>query len=73
MFKRLWQWIKKPHGLWLIPVYLFSACVIVCAIVLSAVGQGKVYDVVAYVFYALSAVMLGYCIYTLVIIAPKIK
>ena len=73
MFKRLWQWIKKPHGLWLIPLYIFSAAVIACAVVLSVVGQGKGYDIVAYIFYALAAVMLGYCIYTFVLIAPKAK
>ncbi|MDE6189738.1 MAG: hypothetical protein K2G37_05585 [Clostridia bacterium] len=73
MLKKLWQWIKNPRGLLLIPLYLFSACVIACAIVLSVVGQDKGYDVLAYIFYVLAAVMLGYCIYTIVVIAPRIK
>lgn len=73
MLKKLWEWIKRPHGWVLIPFYLFTAICIAGAIVFSIVGQGTDYDFVAYIFYGLAAVTLGYTVYTVVIFVPLIK
>lgn len=73
MFKKLWEWIKRPHGWVLIPFYLFTTVCIAIAIILSVVGQSTGLAVVSYVFYGLAAVTLGYTVYTLVIFVPIIK
>lgn len=73
MFKKLWEWIKHPHGWVLIPHYILTAISVAGSIVFSFANQGKSYDIVAYIFYAIAAVTLGYTAYTIVIFAPKIK
>ncbi len=73
MFKKLWEWIKHPHGWALLPFYIIAAISIAGSIVFSIIGQGKGYGFVAYIFYGLAAVTLGYTVYTIVIFAPKIK
>lgn len=73
MFKKLWEWIKRPHGWVLIPFYLFTIVCIALAITFSIVGQGTGFSVISYVFYGLAAVTLGYTVYTLVIFVPIIK
>lgn len=73
MIKNLWEWIKHPHGLGLIPFYIFSVICITIAIVLTIVGQGTSYNFVAYIFYGLAAITFGYTVYTIIIFAPKIK
>lgn len=71
--KRLWEWIKHPHGWVLIPFYLFTAICIAGSIVFSLIGQDTAFDFVAYVFYAFAAVTFGYTVYTIVIFAPIAK
>ena len=71
--KKLWEWIKKPHGTPLFLFYVFSAAFIACAIVFSVLGQDNGYGVIAYVFYGLAAVSLGYSVYTIVVFFPCIK
>lgn len=73
MLRKIWEWIKHPHGWMLIPFYIFTAICIAIAIVLTVVGLGTSYGFVAYIFYALAALALGYTVYTVVIFAPKIK
>ena len=73
MFKRLLEWLKRPHGWALILLYLFTVLCIAIAILFSIVGQGKSYDFVAYIFYAFAAISLGYSVYTIVIYAPAAK
>ncbi|MDE6274685.1 MAG: hypothetical protein K2L87_06530, partial [Clostridiales bacterium] len=73
MFKKLWEWIKHPHGWALLPLYLFTAICIAGSIVFSIIGQGTSYDFVAYIFYVLAAITLGYTVYTIVRYAPTAK
>lgn len=73
MLKKLWEWIKRPRGWKLIPVYLLTAVFIAGAVALSILGQDTGYEVLAYVFYALAALSLGYTVYTLVLFVPAIK
>lgn len=73
MFKKLWEWIKHPHGWQLLLFYIFTAICIAGAIVFSIVGLDKSYGFVTYIFYALAAVTFGYTIYTLIIFVPKLK
>lgn len=73
MFKKLIGWLKRPHGWVLIPFYMFTVACIAGAIVFSIIGQDKSYGFVAYIFYALAAITLGYSVYTIVIYAPSAK
>lgn len=73
MFKKLWEWIKRPHGWLLIPFYIFTLICISGAIVFSIIGQGTSYDFVAYSFYGMAAITLGYTVYTIVVYAPAAK
>lgn len=73
MFKRLWEWIKYPHGWALLPLYLLTAGCIAGAIVLSIVGQSAGFEIAAYILYAFAAILLGYTIYTIVRYASTAK
>lgn len=73
MFRKLWEWIKRPRGWVLIPFYIFTIVCIALAITFSIVGQSTGFSVISYVFYGLAAVTLGYTVYTLVIFVPIIK
>lgn len=73
MFKKLWEWIKHPHGWALIVFYVITAGCIAGAIVFSIVGQGTNYDFAAYLFYVLAAITLGYTVYTVVLFVPVVK
>lgn len=73
MFKKLWEWVKHPHGWLLIPFYIFTAVSIACAIVFSIIGQDTSYDFVAYICYGLAAITFGYTVYTIIIFVPTIK
>lgn len=72
MLKKLWQWIKRPHGWALIPVYIFTAAFIAAAIAFTVVDSES-FSFVAYIFYALAAISLGYSVYTVVVYAPVFK
>lgn len=73
MFKKLLEWIKRPHGWTLILFYVFTALCIAGSIVCSIILHNTAYSFVAYVFYVIAAVTLGYAIYTIVIYAPIVK
>lgn len=73
MFKKLRDWIKRPHGWGLILFYLFTAVCIGGSILFSIIGEGKSYSFVSYIFYVFAAITLGYTVYTIVIYAPKIS
>lgn len=73
MIKKLWEWIKHPHGYGLIPFYIFSVICITVAIVLTIARQDTSYNFVAYIFYGIAAITFGYTVYTVIIFAPKIK
>lgn len=73
MRKKLWEWIKRPRGFGLAAFYVVAAFCIAGAIVSSICGQEWGNGAVAYVFYALAAVTLGYTVYTAVIFLPAAK
>lgn len=73
MFKKLWEWIKHPHGWVLIPFYIFTVICIAISIVFTVVGRGTSYDFVTYIFYVCAAITLGYTVYTVVIFAHDMK
>lgn len=70
--KKIWEWIKRPHGLLLIPFYLVTLAAVIGAIIF-AVGGDAEYAFLAYIVYAVAAVTLGYAVYTLVLFAPRAK
>lgn len=72
MFKRLWEWIRRPHGWRLVLVYLFTAVCIASALYFCAVGA-EGYGAAPYIVYGLAAVTLGYTVYTCVLYVPKIR
>lgn len=68
------EWLKKPHGIALVLVYIFTVIFIGLAILsMFYKGDSVVVKILSYIVYALSAVGLGYSIYTIVIYAPRIK
>lgn len=71
--RKLWEWIKHPHGAALIAFYICTAIFIAGAIVFSVIGTNESYGFAAYIFYGLAAVTLGYTVYTLVLFVPKWK
>lgn len=73
MFKRLLEWIRRPHGWRLVLFYLFTAGCIAGALYFCAVGAEGGYGVAPYIFYGLAAVTLGYTVYTVVLFVPKIR
>lgn len=73
MFKKIWEWIKHPHGWMLIPTYILTAVAVAGSIVFTVVDNSAKYDIIAYIFYAFAALTFGYTVYTIVIFAPKIK
>lgn len=73
MFKKLLEWLKRPRGWTLILFYVFTVICIAGSIVASIIWHDTSYGFVAYVFYVLAAVTLGYAVYTIVIYAPTVK
>ncbi|MDE6505532.1 MAG: hypothetical protein K2L42_06675 [Clostridia bacterium] len=73
MLKKLRDWIKHPHGPTLVVFYVFTAGCIAGAILFTIIGQDTSYGFVAYIFYALAAVTLGYTVYSLVVSVPAAK
>lgn len=73
MFKKLWAWIKHPHGLALVLFYIFTVICIAGAILFSIIGQTTGLGFVAYIFYAFAAITFGYTVYTVAIIFPTVK
>lgn len=71
MFKKLWNKIKQPHGIWLVLFYIFFVFVTAGTIVLVVLVPKQ--TVGHYVLYALAAVMLTYFVYSIVYFAPKMK
>ncbi len=65
------KWLKRPSGIFLIPLYILAAYFIASAIILTAISDKNVIlEILAYVFYALSAVFLAYSVYTVIIFVP---
>lgn len=65
------KWLKRPHGLFLIPLYILAVYFIVSAILFTTAKEGYVVlEILSYVFYAFSAIFLAYSVYTVVLFIP---
>lgn len=71
MLKRLWEWIKRPHGWQLVVLYIVTALAVAGAI--AACIEVQLFGYFAYILYFVAAATLGYSVYTIVRCAPKIK
>jgi hypothetical protein len=68
------EWVKHPHGLWLLLFYAVAVIIIASAITLSVVALDIFpWNVITYILYVLAAISFGYTVYTVVIFIPKIK
>jgi len=70
-FKKIWNKIKNPHGIWLAIFYVFFVLITAGTIVLVCLVQKQ--TVWHYILYAVAAIMLTYFVYTMVIFVPKMK
>lgn len=65
--KKLLVWLKHPHGWGLILVYLVAALLIAGAVSFAVLSPaGGIFVYISYLFYLLSAVALGYVVFTTV-------
>ena len=71
IFKKIWNKIKKPHGIWLVLFYVFFTLITAGTIVLVCLIQKQ--TIWHYILYFLAAFFLTYFVYTMVIFAPKMK
>lgn len=66
-------WLRRPHGIGLVVVYLLTVAACVASVVLVVAGESTASDVLSYVLFGVAAILLGYAVYTIVIYAPKIR
>ena len=71
IFKKIWNKIKNPHGIWLVLFYVFFALITAGTILLVCLIQKQ--TVWHYILYCLAALFLTYFVYTMVIFVPKMK
>lgn len=72
--RKISEILKKPRGFFLILIYLLTLSAIVMSIVFAVnTDKGGVFSIIGHVCYVLSATLLGYSVYTIVIYAPIIK
>lgn len=69
--KKVWSKINEPKGIWLALFYVAFFVVIGFTLFLVITEQNQSF--VHYILYGLSAILLAYFVYTIVIFAPKIK
>ena len=70
-FKKVWDKIKTPHGIWLTLFYVFFVVAVTGTLVLVIMVPKQ--TILHYMLYVVSALSLTYFVYTMVIFAPKIK
>lgn len=70
MIKRLFAFLKKPSIIFIFIIWLLTVLFIVCDIVLM-VGQYETW--LSYAVFALSALLLAYSVYTIIIFAPDVR
>ena len=70
-FKKFWNKIKNPHGIWLVLFYVFFVLVTTGTIVLVCLVKKQ--TIWHCILYAVAAIMLTYFVYTMVIFVPKMK
>lgn len=69
--KKVWNKINKPKGIWLFLFYI--TFIIVIGFTLYLVITDANQSILHYILYCVSAVLLTYFVYTIVIFTPKIK
>ena len=69
--KKFWNKIKEPKGIWLALFYI--AFVVIVGLTLTLVICVNEQTIIHYFLYGLSAVLMTYFVYTIVIFAPRIK
>lgn len=68
------QWLKRPHGFFLVLIYLLTLAAITASVVLVVLGEtGSTMSFISYGLFGAAAVLLGYTFYTIVIYAPAVK
>lgn len=73
-WKKLLCWLKKPHGIPLVLIYLLTIGACSGAIVLAMLEERAFpFSILAYVVYGVAAITLGYSVYTIVRVIPKAK
>ena len=70
-FIKIWAFLKKPKTAFLTIFYILFAILLAGTIVLVCLEKGQ--SVWHFLLYALSAVWLAYCVYTIIYLAPKVK
>lgn len=70
-FKNVWNKINNPHGVWLALFYVFFVLITTGTIVLVCLVQKQ--TIWHYILYCLSALVLMYFVYTMIIFIPKMK
>ncbi len=71
LFKGTFEKIKKPHGIWLVLFYVFFALITAGTLVLVILVPKQ--TIFHYILYVFAAATLTYFVYTMVILAPKMK
>lgn len=66
------QWLKRPKGIGLAAVYVFTAAAITLSVLLVTVWSDCNLAALSYVLFGAAAVSLGYTVYTLVIYLPAV-
>lgn len=67
------QMLKRPRGFFLVLIYVLTVCFSALAILLAIFSGNTVVQILSYVVYGISAVLLTYSVYTIVIYAPSFK
>jgi len=71
---RLLRWLKAPHGVWLVIIYIATVGFGICAVAVSVLGTPTFPQaVIVYAVYAVAALLLGYSVYTIVKVIPDAK
>lgn len=70
-FKRVWDKIKQPKGIWIALFYLFFVVAVSGTIALVVLVPNQ--TVWHYILYAIAGVSLAYFVYSMVYFAPKMK
>ena len=70
-FKKFWNKIKKPYGIWLFLFYIFFVLVLAGTLTLVILKPNQ--TIFHYILYAISAISLTYAVYSIIVLAPKIK
>ena len=71
---KLLKWLKRPHGLFLALIWIITPKVAAISLLFAVRAEaGGAIEYIGYAVYALSAIFLGYFIYTIVIYAPSVK